>query len=212
MYYTVALFVFASCKDSNKESGKETKDADTTVVQKQADDITKIADSEVDYQKETTNEESAKKIQAFLLDNNKKDIENGSLTSNDRKFSFYEIDLNDDGKNEYFIQLSGQYFCGTGGCSYYLLNNDFTVNTYFSVTNPPVFKSSNVTNGWHDLILFGDYNQDGGVKNYTYLKFDKSKGSYPSNPSIVKKTDMAPNGHDFVMWQKEYSKAKQFTF
>ncbi len=209
IYSSIALFILASCLNTQKKSNQQSTKKETLETQKEVvTDTTSI----LDYAKETTNEETAKKIQQFLLEKNKKDIESNSLTSDDRKFSFYEIDLNDDGKYEYFIHLEGRYFCGSGGCSFYLLNNDFSINTYFSVTNPPVFRSASITNGWHDLILYGDYTHDAGVKNYIYLKFDKSKGTYPSNPSIIKKIDMAPSGHDFVMWHDEFSKAKPFTF
>ena len=212
IYFLLAIFVFASCKNSTNESENQSKKVETAEIQKKEEAVKKDTNQIADYQKETTSDETAKKIQTFLSDKNKADIEKDLLTEDDRKFSFYEIDLNEDGKNEYFIQLEGQYFCGNGGCSYYLLNNDMSVNTYFTVTNPPVFRSSGKTDGWHDLILFGDNNQDNGVKNYIHLKYDKSKRKYPSNPSLIKKTDIAPGGSDFVMWHDEYSKAKPFTF
>ena len=40
----------------------------------------------------------------------------------------------------------------------------------------------------------------------------KAKGSYPANPSVIKKTDMAPAGEDFIMWDDNFSRAKSFTF
>lgn len=133
------------------------------------------------------------------------------MQENDRKFSFYEIDLNDDGRKEFFVSLAGSYFCGSGGCSFYLLNDDLTINTYFSVTNPPIFVSSHLTNGLHDLIFKGNYDKDGGGVNFVHLKYSKEKKGYPSNPSVMKKTDVAPGGHDFNIWENS-SAGRTFSF
>lgn len=145
------------------------------------------------------------KIKTFLIFKYKTELK--SLNEKDRKFSYYEVDLNEDEKTEYFVRLEGNYFCGSRGCSFYLLNNDFTINTYFTNTNPPIFRSSFKTNGWNDLILFGKTDKTVGVKNYILLKFDKNKNRYPSNPTLAEKSKHAPNGHDLVMWHKEFGNA-----
>ena len=202
----VALAIITSCQNTKKESDNVVV-TDTAKNQKiETKDSTTVSD----YQKETTDEKTAEKIKAFLVKKLEKDLP--AMTKEDRKFSFYAIDLNDDKKDEYFISLEGRYFCGTGGCSFYLLNNDFSVNTYFSVTDAPIFRSSQKTEGWHDLILLGDRDEKNGTKNFIHLKFNKSKGQYPSNPSLIKKTEIAPSGEDFVMWDTQFSKAKTFTF
>lgn len=206
----VVLFTFLlcwACNQNQVKNGTSKEIKNDTIKSKQ---IVGSSDTvKVGYAPETTNIETAKKIRKFLFDKHKKDISKGLLTENERKFSFYAVDLNEDAKNEYFIKLN---FCGTGGCSFYLLNNDFTVNTYFTVTEPPIFRTSTITNGWHDLILFGDYNQENGVENYIHLKYSATKGKYPSNPSLLKKSKIAPNGHDFVMWHDNFSMAKTFIF
>lgn len=209
---TLLLLVVVGCQNKAKESDENLKVEDTISAPKVAEDNQAESDAGAaeNYAQETTNEETANKIKAFLVEKLKADL--SGMTEQDRTFSFYEIDLNDDSKNEYFISLLGRYFCGSGGCSFYLLNNDMSVNTYFSVTDTPIFRSSQVTNGWHDLILFGDRDENGGVKNYIHLKFDKSKGKYPSNPSVIKKIEMAPSGEDFIMWDENFSPAKTFTF
>lgn len=210
-YFTFIILIFSSCQYSNKDSSTKTNTIDTTEVEKPIE-VTEKVSLEENYQIETSNDNTAKTIINFLQDKYKNDIENNFLTNDDKRFSFYEIDLNADQNNEYLIYLQGSNFCGSGGCSFYLLNNDFSVNTYFTVTNPPIFRSASKTDGWHDLILFGDYNKDGGVINYIYLKYDKLKSKYPSNPSMIEKIDMAPSGHDFVMWHDDFSKAKPYTF
>jgi len=213
--FSVAVFVtFSSCQSNSKDKTTTTKSEDT-VMEKIKDTVslkTKVdsLSSGVFYAEETTNEEIANKLKQFLLKKYEADL--NYLQPNDRKFSFYSIDLNDDTKPEYLVSLYGSYFCGTGGCSYYLLNSDFSVNTYFSVTNPPIFRSSRATNGWHDLILKGNKGTNGDVLTFIHLKYDKQKQRYPSNPSMIKPNEIAPSGHDFIMWDENFSNAKIFDF
>ena len=207
------IILIASCQNKNNKGIEPKNILDTinsTKIEKTSKQIRSANASNVNYQKETTDTITANRIIKFLREKYKEDLT--ILTSTDRTFSFYQIDLNDDGKNEYFISLLGRYFYGSGGCSFYLLNSDFTVNTYFSVTNPPIFISSQKTDGWHDLILKGSYDENGGVISFIQLKFDKTKEAYPSNPSLIKKTKIAPSGEDFIMWDDNFSRAKSFVF
>lgn len=193
------------CKDSQKTDKHTTHKVDT------ADAIvTEKKSIHIGYNVHTTNPQTAEKIKNFLRKKLAKELE--FIDSQSRVFSFYEVDLNDDRKNEYFISMEGLYFCGSGGGSFYLLNHDFTVNSYFTVTRPPIFVSSKKTGGWHDLILWGDADAQGGIKNYIHLKFNKTTGRYPGNPSLIGKTELAPSGHDFVMWDDTFSPAKPFSF
>lgn len=112
-------------------------------------------------------------VVAFLNDELKGDLE--ALTSNDRFFLAEYVDLNDDGDDEVCIALASSYFCGTGGCTWYLLNPDFTLITKFSVSDFPVYVSKTSSNGYRDL-----YVKSNG--NYHELKYSGS--SYPSNPSV----------------------------
>ena len=47
-----------------------------------------------------------------------------AMTKEDRFFYYEAFDLNNDKKDEYFVGFSNPYFCGSGGCSGYILNND----------------------------------------------------------------------------------------
>ena len=145
LYATLALFI-AACAESNKQAADTTATTgDSLDVQSPPDSVSASNTSEIVYSTATTNEVTAEKIRSFLKEKTKNDY--SMLSDFEKVFSFYEVDLNADEKPEYFIRLQGGYFCGSGGCSFYLLNNDFSVNTYFTVTNPPVFRSSAVTNG-----------------------------------------------------------------
>lgn len=205
---TIGLIAFLAVIACNNTT-ENTKDTKTTKSQtKKINPKTTKSSSQIAPKKF----DSLEKIQSFLYQKYKSDIDQGFLEASNRQFSYYEVDLNDDGKNEYFIQLEGNYFCGSGGCSIYLLNNDFTKNTYFTVTEPPIFVSSKKTNNWHDLIIEGDYDPNQGIINYIHLKYNKTTGSYPSNPSVLEKINIAPSGHDFVMWHDEFSIAKSSSF
>lgn len=207
----ISISFLFSCKNESKVNTSSKRTINNKSEIRNNSNTIKLPDERViNYDVATTNLASAEKIKSFLLKELKNDID--IMKRDERKFSFYEIDLNNDGKYEYFVKPEGQYFCGTGGCTFYLLNNNFVINTTFTVTNSPIFKTSSKTNGWNDLILLGDYSENEGVKNYIHLKYDKIKGHYPSNPTLIKKSEVAPNGHDMVMWDDEFSVAKKFTF
>lgn len=165
---------------------------------------------EVYYAQETTNEKQAASIKDFLQKYLKNDLQ--FIEPENRNFSFYAIDMNGDKKPEYFVSMKGSYFCGTGGCNFLLLSNDFKLINNFTVMNEPIFRSSHKTKGWNDIILYGAYDKNGGVKSWVHLKYDAKRKKYPSNPSMVKPIPIAPNGHDFTMWYKDYAPAKEFSY
>ena len=170
-------------------------------------EITKesLTSNQTDYQKETTDSLVAQKLSGFLLDYLNKDLP--LISDTDRSFSFYAIDLNVDKKDEYFIRLNGPYFCGSGGCTFLLLDNTFKLVNRFTVMQAPVFRSSKVSNSWNELIVHGTTHDK-----FVHLMFDPKVGKYPANPTVEKESDMAPSGHDYVMWHDEFSKAKPFKF
>ncbi|MBN3584782.1 hypothetical protein JYB64_20490 [Algoriphagus aestuarii] len=115
-------------------------------------------------------------IATFLKKEFKKDLENEFLDSLSRQFKFSEVDLNADGVNEILLGLTGPYFCGSGGCTVYLLSQKAEVITKFSVVDYPVFVADSFSKGWKDLIM------NSGRKN-RLVPFNGK--SYPSNPSVL---------------------------
>lgn len=103
----------------------------------------------------------------------KKDIP--AMTKDDRYFYYQEFDLNNDKKNEYFVGFSNSYFCGSGGCSGYILNNDGSVINRFTVTDYPIYVTTSSTEKFYDLIF-----ESGGKLHLLKMK----GGKYPSNPSV----------------------------
>ncbi len=103
----------------------------------------------------------------------KKDL--AAMTKEDRFFYYQAFDLNNDKKDEYFVGFSNPYFCGSGGCSGYILNNDGSLINSFTVTDFPIFVTTSVTEKFYDLIF-----ESGGKFHLLKMK----NGKYPSNPSV----------------------------
>lgn len=103
----------------------------------------------------------------------KKDLQ--AMTKKDRFFYYEAFDLNNDKKDEYFVGFSNSYFCGSGGCSGYILNNDGSVINSFTVTDFPIYVKTSLTEKFYDLIM-----ESGGKLHHIKFK----NGKYPSNPSV----------------------------
>ena len=96
------------------------------------------------------------------------------------------------------------YFCGSGGCTFLLLDKYAEVITKFTVTRAPIFVESTKVNGWSVLLV-----RDAGVlKELTF-----ENGSYPSNPSVLPKAPYdAPSGHAQLMFDDDFYTSKTFEF
>lgn len=103
----------------------------------------------------------------------KKDLP--AMTKDDRFFYYEAFDLNNDKKDEYFVGFSNPYFCGSGGCTGYILNNDGSVINRFTVTDFPILVTTSVSEKFYDLIF-----ETGGKFHLLKMK----NGKYPSNPSV----------------------------
>jgi hypothetical protein len=99
------------------------------------------------------------------------------------RYSFSVVDLKDDGTQEVIVHVTGQSWCGSGGCTTLVLAPDrdsYKVVTKIAITRPPIRVLATKTNGWHDLSVWvrGDGIQPGYEAE---LPFDGK--SYPTNPS-----------------------------
>lgn len=101
-----------------------------------------------------------------------------AMTKEDRFFYYEAFDLNNDKKDEYFVGFSNSYFCGSGGCSGYILNNDGSLINSFTVTDFPIFVTTSASENFYDLIF-----ETGGKFHLIKMK----NGKYPSNPSVQEK-------------------------
>jgi hypothetical protein len=195
---TLVLTVFSiSCQPEKKKD----LELDPPVIQTESSTDTGSQEQEV-YARQSTDEQTAANLRNFLKSYLAKDYE--YLTENDKRFQFYEVDLNDDGNKEIFVRFMGPYFCGTGGCTFLLLDNYGEVITRFTVTRAPIFIEQEKRNGWSLLLV-----KDSGV----FKELVYENGAYPDNPSVLPKAPYdAPSGHAEIMFDDTFALSKTFTF
>lgn len=155
------------------------------------------------YNEETVNDTLALNIKDYLNTTLLKPEDARAITSRDKKFQIYQIDLNNDGKNEIFVNLFTPYFCGSGGCTVLLLSSELNPITTFTVTHPPIFAEKATINGWRTLMVKSK-------EEWKSLEFNNK--TYPANPTIVKKSAFdAPSGNaEIIFSQDEELKTYEF--
>ena len=197
--YLICLMIFSiSCKEkvSNQSSDQVLEEKDDAV-----DDQITITETTAQFAPQSTDEQTAANLKNFLINDFLKD-DISYLQPNDRKFQFYKIDLNQDGNDEIFVRFMSPYFCGSGGCTFLLLDKYGEIITKFTVTRAPIFVEPSAKNGWSLLLV-----KDAGV--FKELIFNN--GSYPSNPSMLSKAPYdAPSGHAQVMFEDDLYPCKGF--
>ena len=196
---SICLFlVFFSCKKepNTPETIQETSSHQDTIATEES-----LKTNEKAFAPQSTDEQTANNLKNFLVYEFLKD-DISFLKPDERKFQFYKIDLNEDGQEEIFVRLMSSYFCGSGGCTFLLLDKYGEVITKFTVTRAPIFVEPRKVNGWSLLLV-----KDAGV--YKELRVDK--GTYPSHPSLVSKAPYdAPSGHAQVIFGDDIYECKTF--
>lgn len=97
------------------------------------------------------------------------------------RYYYNYVDLNEDGKDEIFVMVTGPYTSGTGGSMALYLTGEkgnLTVAQKFTVVNEPVIISNEVENGYHVLVIPYNYL---GKQIYSVLKYQN--GAYPNTPN-----------------------------
>lgn len=164
--WAVLLLLTAACQN---------QPTTTTESSELAEEVSTSQSTEGSYTQDDQ-ENNIRLIQMTLRDIYKEDLEKDWIDTLSRQFKYSQVDLNQDGKKEILIGLTGPYFCGSGGCTLILTSHQGDVITQFSVVDYPVYVAKESSNGWQDLILYsGDKNR--------LVKFDGQ--SYPSNPSVL---------------------------
>ena len=191
------LFSVVSCQKEKKAEVQKT--IESTPLEQPAGEA---SDQEY-YMPQSTDEQTANNLRNFLTEDFLKD-DLDLLQPADRKFQFFKIDLNDDGNEEILVRFMGPYFCGTGGCTFLLLDKYGEIITRFTVTRAPIYAEKKRENGWRILLVW----DSGELKELLF-----SEGSYPSNPSVLPKAPYdAPSGNAIVMFDENFGKAKTFEF
>lgn len=162
----IGILALSSCQNKN-----DSKNIVKTIIQ---DTLSKTVGGTADLSDAPPRDDKAvelirKQLNVLL----KNDLP--AMTKDDRYFYYEEFDLNNDKKNEYFIGFSNSYFCGSGGCSGYILNNDGSVINRFTVTDFPILVTTDSSEKFYNLLM-----KSGGTFHLIKMK----NGKYPSNPSI----------------------------
>lgn len=103
------------------------------------------------------------------------------------QYYYNHIDLNGDGNEEVFVQLTGPYTSGSGGDTGLLFQQEdhtFKFLQKFTLIRNPIIVSTEQTNGWNNLIL--QVSGGGVASHYVQLKHDGTQ--YP-NPSDAVEMD-----------------------
>ncbi len=95
-------------------------------------------------------------------------------------FSWGKHDLNNNNKDEYLVIMKDMYFCGSGGCTAYLIEKDKGILQRFTLMNPPVFYTNKRHDGWQDMVVYS---------NNAWRKLSYNGKKYPSNPSVAPSID-----------------------
>ena len=202
LFLALTLFLFLPACTSDKASSESPAEEIPNEI---ADDLPKgEPDSDgPQFAPETADEATAEWISGLLVSEYvKEDLE--YIEDNERVFQYFPVDLNNDEQNEYFVRFMNSWFCGSGGCTFFLLSAEGEMITKFTVTNPPIFVEPVKKNGWSVLLV-----KDRGE--WKELTFEN--GSYPSNPTILDKAPYdAPSGHARVLFDEDFGKAKTWTF
>ena len=166
----VVTLIMVSCQNKEKPASKN-------IIKTIAEDtLSKTVAGTADLSEAPPRDDKAVKlIRKQLLVLLKKDLP--AMTKEDRFFYYEAIDLNNDKKNEYFVGFSNPYFCGSGGCSGYILNNDGSVINSFTVTDFPILVTASTSDSFYDLIF---------ESRGTFHQMKMKNGKYPSNPSVQK--------------------------
>jgi len=178
------ITLFIQCQPGNEkaETGKDSTLSDNPLEQPMLTDSAALDDKQ--HLNEAARSQNVEQAKEFLQSYFKEDLQKGLLDTMSRQFLLQEADLNNDGKDELFVGLTGPYFCGSGGCTFLLLDQRGKLITKFTVSDYPVFVDTTVTRGWEDLLV-----QSRGK--FHRLKFSGTK--YPGNPSVAPVIDSLPS-------------------
>ena len=103
------------------------------------------------------------------------------------------MDLNGDGIDEAIVYLTGNLWCGSGGCNTLILARDgafWRTVTAMTITRPPIRVLANASSGWRKISV----RVEGGGIQPGYeaeLRFDGK--TYPTNPSVAPARRLARN-------------------
>ncbi|GAA4299318.1 hypothetical protein [Aestuariibaculum suncheonense] len=190
--------VWCACKE--KVQDQNTEPTEQKVEQVKVEDNT----PEEIYAPQSVNDALAEQIKIFITKQYLSEDDLRIIPEEQRKFQLYQIDLNNDGNNEVFVNFMTSYFCGTGGCTILLLNQDLKPITKFTVTQTPLWVEQAMKNGWKVVLT----RSQGELKELVF-----ANGTYPSNPSVADRAPYdAASGHAEILFDSNFSSPKTYSF
>jgi len=170
------LLLFSACpsSSSNKQIRKDSTSSSSISTDPEDPDTTDQSPVSA-YIPVTYRKEAVELVRSTLREKYKDDLKLNQIDESSRKFAIYEYDLSGDGRKEIFVGTTGSYFCGSAGCTIFLLSPDGKLLTQFTVSAKPIVISHDRTNGWEDLYIKSN-------GQFHVMKFNRE--SYPSNPSV----------------------------
>ncbi|WP_191117650.1 hypothetical protein [Vibrio campbellii] len=103
-----------------------------------------------------------------------------SLETDKIRYVTGSADLNSDGIAEHLVLFQDRFFCGSGGCTAYMFDNNGKVLNRMSVTRTPIALIDSYSNGWQDFVVWS---------NGAYRQMSYNGESYPTSPSLEPKVD-----------------------
>jgi hypothetical protein len=94
------------------------------------------------------------------------------------------VDLKDNGKLDAVVYLTGNGWCGSGGCTTLILSPkdaSYDVVAKITVTRLPIRVLTTKSNGWHDIAVRV---QGGGVIRAYDAELRFNGQTYPNNPTV----------------------------
>lgn len=189
----IMAVVVMSCQSGSGNQPTATTEDTAQTIQKE-NDTAKADGQPIDSI--VTEDNTTRLIRLTLNDLYKNDISKGLIDTFSRHFKFSQYDLNNDAKPEILVGLTGSFFCGSGGCTVYLLTHQGDVITKFSVVEYPVYVDTAANHGWYNLVMYS-----GGA--HREVKWNGR--SYPTNPSTAPKKKMDDKAFraKLLDWERE---------
>ena len=197
---SAVIFIFASCQDKSATIAS----TNAAVNRNSTNNNPQIPKrSTATIIKESVNDPLALKLKKYLAEEYHNEIDSSAIPEKDRLFQLYEIDLNNDGTKEIFINLISPYFCASDGCTVLFLSSDLKLITKFTATKTPFYALPELSKGYKKLL-----NESKGE--WKELLYDGKK--YPSDPTLLKKSKVEPGYEAEIIFDENYLKAKTYTF
>ena len=151
--YILLFILLTSCGRNQQQSDASNE------IQESEQKVNSEAKTEPEsnYSRQSTDLQTAANIKNFLVNEYLKD-DLKFLGENDRRYQFFKVDLNKDGNEEIFVRFMGPFFCGSGGCTFLLLDKYGEIITRFSLTRAPIFVEKTAVNVWSVILV-----KDSGV-------------------------------------------------